>query len=71
MPAPVLEQFFPAVSQAAQQSGIREIIIMAKDPRSGEMQVIATAGAMDAFREFAAQKFKLSDPNVCEVEWPR
>jgi len=67
--APVLDAFFGPLAQAAQQSNITTIAVLAQDPVTGAYRMIATAGAAIELRKFAAEKFKLQDPDVCEVEW--
>ena len=63
-----MDQFLAAVSQLAQRSGIRSMVIGCRDPQSGSVKVLTTAGAVEDLKEAVAQKFGLSDPAHAETE---
>jgi len=63
------------MSALAVQLGIRTVVVLAIDPQTGQPQAVASPGAMDALRVFAAKKWGLKTPEVeeageTEVEWP-
>lgn len=69
MSTPTLDQFFAAAGAAAQRAGIKNLVMVAQDPRTGEFKVVAAPGAMDAVKDTIAAKFGLSDPET-DIAWP-
>jgi len=66
--SPTLTKFRDLCAQAAQQLGIRHLVVAARDPVSGETHFFATMGAKEELRGVVAEKCGLSD--VGETAWP-
>lgn len=69
MANPVLDPFFARVAALAQAAGIKTLVIVGQDPQTKAFALVATAGGVDACKDFVATKFDLVDPNV-DVSWP-
>jgi hypothetical protein len=57
--SPVLDQFVATCGQAATRLGIQHVVIVARDPQTGEIRFVASPGAKDEFHGFVADKLGL------------
>lgn len=55
-----LEQFCSMTGSVAQRLGITSVVIVARDPETGETKTVASPGAMDDLKPTVAAKFGLS-----------
>lgn len=67
LPAPVLDQLAPRLSQIVQQAKVTSFAIVARDPQTGALRVYASPGAMEDLREIVSEKWSFTDAS--ETGW--
>jgi len=69
-----LDQFCAQAGNFAQRLGIASVVIVARDPETGETKTVASPGAMDDLKPTVAAKFGLSAGGLgdadAETGWP-
>ena len=67
--SPAVARFVTEASQLAQRLGLKSLVIMVRDPTTGEGLLYASPGGKEDLRSTAADKFGLSDSEA-ETGWP-
>ena len=63
-----MDAFISQVSALAQRMGIKSLVIGVRDPRTNEVKVVTTAGAVEDLKNAVGAKFGLTDPAHAETE---
>jgi hypothetical protein len=63
-----LDRYIQECSRLAQQMGIAEILLVARDPDSKEARLVASPGAKETLRETVAVGLGMND--AVEIGWP-
>ncbi len=63
-----LDAYIQQCSQLAQQMGIKEIVLVARDPQTGDTRLVASPGAKESLRGVVATQMDFSD--AVEIGWP-
>jgi len=66
---PVLQQFLQQIAPLAQQLGISTLMIVGKDPQTGELALFGDTASLVALRDFVEQKFVEKLGVVAETSW--
>jgi hypothetical protein len=66
---PALYQLIQQIGPLAQQLGVSTLIIVGKDPRTGEMNLFADTSSLVALRDFVEAKFVEKLGVVAETSW--
>lgn len=54
---------------AAGREGVNELLIIFRDPRTRQVRLLATAGAVDRLKSDIAEKLNLSDADSAITGW--
>lgn len=68
-PTPILDRFYAQAGALAKQSGIQTLVMVAQDPQTGAITLVASPNAMEAVKDLVAAKFGLTDPDT-DISWP-
>lgn len=70
--SPAVTQFAQQASALAARLGLQHLVILVRDPKTGEGLIYSSPGAKETLRETAAEKFGFADPDSFEAEtaWP-
>lgn len=66
---PVLQALLQQIGPVAQQLGISTLLIVAKDPQTGELAMFGSTESMGTLRDFTERKFDDKLGIVGETAW--
>ena len=66
---PVLQQFLQQIAPLAKQLGISTLMIVGKDPQTGELNLFSDTSSLVALRDYTEQKFIEKLGVVAETSW--